>query len=386
MGVDGHFWAQRFGCRELLDEASVLACHIYVDLNQLNAGMVGSLEGARHSAIYNRLTAAKAREVVASVEAFAATSDERVHQLPPETVEALFADCWLAPICADGPLITGTGAGAEGLEPPGGLVLPSEALADAGPDGEAPPTAGGVEAEPMERDVAVEVEAGEACSAPVNGPEDAEPTKAPGPVMSAEEWEAAPGVEQPAAVASAEEERPEVSGLEPAGMAEQANSGPGAGMERPDGVGNASGEASGEVGLGQEAAAAADGSTSTPVRGRPARARASDNPILAMPLEQYLTVVQQLAALALARRLGAGPSGPPAEACPEALAILEAYGVNGEACLIGLEHLETQCRRAFGAASRVEARAREAAQRWFQGIGLCREIFVERPEAEDGHT
>ncbi|MFO7906031.1 MAG: hypothetical protein R6U98_25455, partial [Pirellulaceae bacterium] len=60
MGVDGHFWNQRFGCRELLDDSAVLVCHLYVDLNQINAGLADSLPDSRHSGICNRIAAAKA--------------------------------------------------------------------------------------------------------------------------------------------------------------------------------------------------------------------------------------------------------------------------------------------------------------------------------------
>ena len=136
----------------------------------------------------------------------------------------------------------------------------------------------------------------------------------------------------------------------------------------------------------ENSVAAGRESTSGPAAAMPRRPRASDNPILGMPFEQYLSVVEQLAAAVLARRSGDGAGGVLASECPEAVATLEAHGINGEACLVFLEHLQTRCRRAFGGASRMEARAREAGQRWFQGLGFCREIFVERPEAGTDDT
>ncbi|MFO7906368.1 MAG: hypothetical protein R6U98_27170 [Pirellulaceae bacterium] len=73
-----------------------------------HAGLADSLPDSRHSGICNRIAAAKAREVVASLAAFEGSSDGIEHQLPPETVKALFADCFLAPIGPEGPLMTET--------------------------------------------------------------------------------------------------------------------------------------------------------------------------------------------------------------------------------------------------------------------------------------
>ena len=51
----GHFWESRFGMRRLLDEAAVLACLAYVDLNPIRAHLTNSLEGYRHVSIGERL-------------------------------------------------------------------------------------------------------------------------------------------------------------------------------------------------------------------------------------------------------------------------------------------------------------------------------------------
>ena len=59
--------------------------------------------------------------------------------------------------------------------------------------------------------------------------------------------------------------------------------------------------------------------------------------------------------------------------------VLTRWGMNPSAWLTQLEQLDRQCTRALGAAHRVLQRAGEAAQRWFHGIGWCREVFVDSP-------
>ncbi|MCA9169613.1 MAG: hypothetical protein KDB23_18195 [Planctomycetales bacterium] len=51
----GCFWEDRFKCRQLLDEASILVCGIYVDLNPIRAGEVLTPESARHTSAYDRI-------------------------------------------------------------------------------------------------------------------------------------------------------------------------------------------------------------------------------------------------------------------------------------------------------------------------------------------
>ena len=106
METAGHFWDARFKCRELLDDEAVLTCSLYVDLNQVRAGMAPTLEASRHSAIRQRILAAKEQEARASWE------DVREREAPGSgdfslaQAQTLFADCWLAPIAVEGPLLT----------------------------------------------------------------------------------------------------------------------------------------------------------------------------------------------------------------------------------------------------------------------------------------
>ncbi|MEM9072340.1 MAG: hypothetical protein AAGE52_27790 [Myxococcota bacterium] len=51
----GRFWEGRFVCQPLLDEAAVLTCMAYVDLNPVRAGIAKSLKASKHTSIAKRI-------------------------------------------------------------------------------------------------------------------------------------------------------------------------------------------------------------------------------------------------------------------------------------------------------------------------------------------
>jgi hypothetical protein len=61
-GVSGRFFEGRFKCQKLLDEAAILACSVYVDLNPVRAGMAATPEATAHTSAYERIQGRQQRQ------------------------------------------------------------------------------------------------------------------------------------------------------------------------------------------------------------------------------------------------------------------------------------------------------------------------------------
>ena len=99
--VTGHFWESRFGAELLLDEGSVLACMIYVDLNPVRAGMAVTPEESDYTGVKERID--DLRISLATTGSNQATITLSSSTMSTHDWERLDNECagWLSPIEID---------------------------------------------------------------------------------------------------------------------------------------------------------------------------------------------------------------------------------------------------------------------------------------------
>ena len=112
--VTGHFWEGRFKAQSITDEAGLLACSMYVDLNPIRAAMAVSPEEAIHTSAYDRIKALKGGTIEsAAVDLVAIETEEAGRILRTSTPDQLrkrkaaakkkrgpsiLRDAWLSPL------------------------------------------------------------------------------------------------------------------------------------------------------------------------------------------------------------------------------------------------------------------------------------------------
>lgn len=94
----GRFWEGRFRCQALLDEAAVLACNVYVELNPIRAAAAETPEDSEFTSAYDRIQTLRAK----------AEPRQETHRIgeSPEIGSAEGEgdrDGWLCPIEAERP-------------------------------------------------------------------------------------------------------------------------------------------------------------------------------------------------------------------------------------------------------------------------------------------
>ena len=114
----GRFWEGRFKCQRIVDEAGLLACSMYVDLNPVRAAMADSPDRSPQTSGFDRIEAEKGKQIpsaaldlkpVPTAEAGRRIRDTPVDQLRDEqkrkkrnpTGRRIRRDEWLAPLKLD---------------------------------------------------------------------------------------------------------------------------------------------------------------------------------------------------------------------------------------------------------------------------------------------
>lgn len=111
----GRFWEGRFKAQRIVDEAGLLACAMYVDLNPIRAAMAQSPEQAIHTSAYDRIKAERGEEIPSAAFDLVTVSTEEAGKQLRETPVAehkkqraakrrnptgrrILRDSWLAPL------------------------------------------------------------------------------------------------------------------------------------------------------------------------------------------------------------------------------------------------------------------------------------------------
>ena len=132
----GRFWEGRFKAQRIVDEAGLLACAMYVDLNPIRAAMVDSPDRAVHTSAYDRIKGERGEQIPsAAFDLVTVSTDAAGKQLQSTPVAQLkkqqrvkrrngtgkqiLRDGWLAPLklstkkLADDPQVHGKGVRAS---------------------------------------------------------------------------------------------------------------------------------------------------------------------------------------------------------------------------------------------------------------------------------
>jgi hypothetical protein len=110
----GRFWEGRFKAQRIIDEAGLLACSMYVDLNPVRAAMATSPSESVHTSAYDRIRGSKGEEVISVATEIApitqAEAAEEIKNTPVAQRKRKIAerknrpgrpmarDAWLAPL------------------------------------------------------------------------------------------------------------------------------------------------------------------------------------------------------------------------------------------------------------------------------------------------
>ena len=96
----GHFWEQRFSCIRIEDDAALMACLAYVELNSVRSGEVDRPEYCDFASIQDRIKAYKARRHLEMAQEYekALESKEEARKMMAWALRESKADQWLCPL------------------------------------------------------------------------------------------------------------------------------------------------------------------------------------------------------------------------------------------------------------------------------------------------
>ncbi len=129
----GSFWEGRFKPTRILDEASLLACCMYVELNPIRAAMAESLEDSHFTSVFDRIGGMKGKKIASSAVSMRALSREEAIKLAKNTTlkqrallrkearkhkgPSILRDAWLSPLTLNERGAVGPAVSKSGLRP-----------------------------------------------------------------------------------------------------------------------------------------------------------------------------------------------------------------------------------------------------------------------------
>jgi REP element-mobilizing transposase RayT len=92
----GRFWQGRYSCQALLDDAAVLTCMSYVDLNPIRAGIADNLESSVHTSAVQRIEKVRSNPTLATTSLASINVSTATAHLPITTEDYLDLIDWSA--------------------------------------------------------------------------------------------------------------------------------------------------------------------------------------------------------------------------------------------------------------------------------------------------
>jgi len=112
--VTGHFWEGRYKAQAITDEAGLLTCSMYVDLNPIRAAMASTPEESLHTSAYGRIKALEGNTIPSAAVDLVAIETEEAGRIRRTTTPdelrkkraaakkkrgpSILRDAWLSPI------------------------------------------------------------------------------------------------------------------------------------------------------------------------------------------------------------------------------------------------------------------------------------------------